>query len=196
MAEQKNSFWYDAALEPKRQFRFLIGLLVNGTELQFACKTADRPSYTIGEQEHRFFNHTFYYPGRMNWNTVGMTLVDAIEPGSTELLYEYLAAIGIQEPSSHASALGTTITKQTATKALGDVRIKELGTKTEGSSPQTTEVTSVIGEWTLKNAFITEVNFGSHSYESDEMVEISLTLRYDWATYVKKAGAGGSKLLT
>ena len=94
------NFWSSKDLEPKRQFRFIISLQpgISGQELRFAAKTADRPSYTIGEQEHRFFNHTFYYPGRMNWNTVGMTLVDAIEPGSTELLYDYLADIGIQQP--------------------------------------------------------------------------------------------------
>ena len=176
-------FWYSKALEPKRQFRFIVSFQPGGTELRLACKTVDRPSYTIGEQEHRFFNHTFYYPGRMNWNTVGMTLVDAIEPGSTELLYEYLADIGIQQPRDFGESTGTTITKESAVNALGDVKIYELGTSGENE-------TRIIGEWSLINAFITEVNFGSHSYDSDEMVEISLTLRYDWAQYTKMAGKG------
>ena len=182
------NFWSSKDLEPKRQFRFLISLQpgVSQTELQFACKTADRPSYTIGEQEHRFFNHTFYYPGRMNWNTVGMTLVDAITPGSTELLYEYLSDIGVQQPRDFGEATSTTITKESAVNSLGDVKIKELGTSG-------TNETRIIGEWSLINAFITEVNFGAHSYDSDEMVEISLTLRYDWAQY-KKMGGRGEKL--
>jgi len=119
----------------------------------------------------------------MNWNTVGMTLVDAIEPGSTELLYDYLADIGIQQPRDFGEATGTTITKESAVNALGDVKIYELGTSGESE-------TRIIGEWALINAFITEVNFGSHSYDSDEMVEISLTLRYDWAKYTKMAGKG------
>jgi len=119
----------------------------------------------------------------MNWNTVGMTLVDAIEPGSTELLYEYLADIGIQQPRDFGEATATTITKESAVNALGDVKIYELGTGKENE-------TRIIGEWALINAFITEVNFGSHSYDSDEMVEISLTLRYDWAKYSKMAGKG------
>jgi len=170
------NFWSSKDLEPKRQFRFIVSLQPGGTELRFACKTADRPSYTIGEQEHRFFNHTFYYPGRMNWNTVGMTLVDAITPGSTEVLYKYLADIGIQQPKDFTSATVTTITKQSAVNSLGDVKIRELGTNAKGE-------TAIIGEWSLINAFITEVNFGSHSYDADEMVEISLTLRYDWAEY-------------
>jgi hypothetical protein len=172
------NFWSSKDLEPKRQFRFIVSLQPGAekTELRFACKTADRPSYTIGETEHRFFNHTFYYPGRMNWNTVGMTLVDAITPGSTQALYNYLSDIGIQNPTDFGAATGTTITKQSAVSSLGEVKIREIGTTGDNTS-------KIIGEWTLLNAYITEVNFGSHSYDSDEMVEISLTLRYDWATY-------------
>ena len=181
MAE--SNFWLNREFEPKRQFRFLIELSIGGQNLQFLAKSVDRPSYTISSNPHQFFNHTFYYPGRMNWNTVGMTLVDAIEPGSTELLYEYLADIGIQQPRDFGESTGTTITKESAVNALGDVKIYELGTSGENE-------TRIIGEWSLINAFITEVNFGSHSYDSDEMVEISLTLRYDWAQYTKMAGKG------
>ena len=75
------NFWSSTSLEPKRQFRFMIGLQPGDVELKFAAKSADRPSYTIGETEHRFFNHTFYYPGRLNWNTVSITLVDSVTPG-------------------------------------------------------------------------------------------------------------------
>tara|TARA_Y100000296_G_scaffold72669_1_gene89282 strand:- start:852 stop:1397 length:546 start_codon:yes stop_codon:yes gene_type:complete len=175
-----NNFWSSKDLEPKRQFRFIVSLQPGGTELRFAAKTADRPKYSIGEQEHRFFNHTFYYPGRMTWNTVGMTLVDAITPGSTEVLYKYLADIGIQQPKDFGSATTQTITKQSAVNALGDIKVRELGTNNENE-------TVIIGEWSLINAFITEVDFGSHSYDSDEMVEISLTLRYDWAQYEAKS---------
>jgi len=36
--------------------------------------------------------------------------------------------------------------------------------------------------WTLKQAWLKDVKFGELSYESDDLIEISLTLRYDWAT--------------
>ena len=170
------TFWNSKDLEPKRQFRFIVSFQPAGIDLKLACKTVDRPSFTIGEQEHRFFNHTFYYPGRMNWNTIGMTIVDAVTPGSTEILYDYLSDIGIQQPRSEADAMKTTITKATAVSSLGDVKVRELGTDDKGE-------TVIIGEWALINAFITEVNFGSHSYDADEMVELTITLRYDWAHY-------------
>ena len=67
----------------------------------------------------------------MNWNTVGMTLVDAVTPGSTEILYQYLSDIGIQQPRDFGEAVGTTITKESAVNSLGDVKIYELGTSGE-----------------------------------------------------------------
>ena len=186
------SFWNDANLEPKRQFRFLVDIQPGEESLQFAVKTADRPSYTVGETSHAFFNHTFYYPGRVTWNTVTITLVDAVKPGSTEKLYEYLASIGYAVPSNFNTAVGETITKKSAVSSLGQVRITELGTNPEnlnasGLSPEQARVTYKLGEWTLHNPFITEVNFGTHSYDSEDMVEVSLTLRYDWATWTKHA---------
>ena len=39
------------------------------------------------------------------------------------------------------------------------------------------------GTWKLQNAFITEVNFGEHSYDSEDMIDVQLTIQYDWAKY-------------
>jgi hypothetical protein len=183
------SFWNDANLEPKRSFRFLVSLQPGGgDDLQFAVKSTDKPSFSIGEISHSFFNHTFYYPGKVTWNTVSITLVDAVKPGSTELLYKYLASIGYATPVNFNSAIGETITKKSAVSSLGAVRITELGTNpnnlgASGLSPEQARVSYKVGEWTLHNPFITEVNFGSHSYDDEEMVEVTLTLRYDWATW-------------
>jgi len=47
-----------------------------------------------------------------------------------------------------------------------------------------------VDEWTLNNAFISQVDFGEVSYESDDIVNISLTIMYDWATYTTINGAG------
>jgi len=177
------SFWGDRSFEPKRQFRFLVDFDLGDMQLNFSAKGIDRPSYTIGEQSHQFFNHTFYYPGRLTWNTVTLTLVDAVTPGAADKLYGYLASIGIQDPTAGTldSVTKTTITKASATNALSSVKIREMGSAdADGKSPSGA---GIQGEWELINPFITEVNFGAHSYDSDEMVEISVTLRFDWAKY-------------
>ena len=174
---QKSNFWLNPTFEPKRQFRFLVQMSLNGQDLTFLAKSAGRPNYSISENPHQFFNHTFYYPGRVTWETVDITLVDPVQPNGAQLLYEYLGRIGVQVPVSFDAAVGTTITKDSATSGVGDIKIQEIATLPDNN-------TSIVeGEWKLINAFFTSVNFGDHSYDSEDMVEISLTVRYDWAEY-------------
>ena len=173
----KSNFWLNQEFEPKRHFRFLIELTIGGQNLQFLARSVDRPSYTISDNPHQFFNHTFYYPGRITWNTISLTLVDPVNPNGAKILYEYLSSIGIEKPTSINAAIGTTITKESATSALGNLVIKEMGTR--AGSPQTV----VIGNWQFLNAFLTDVNFGAQDYGSEDMVDISLTVQYDWAEY-------------
>ena len=177
-------FWRNPSFEPKRQFRFLVQLSLPDSQggqqdVTFLAKSVDRPSYTISSNPHQFFNHTFYYPGRVTWNTISLTLVDPVTPNASELLYNYLAASGIHIPTDYATATRTTITKASATRASSDLVIQEIAT-TQG-----TDVSKIVGEWRLLNSFFTDVNFGSHSYDSEDMVEVSLTVQYDWAEYNK-----------
>ena len=39
----------------------------------------------------------------------------------------------------------------------------------------------MVEEWELKGAFIQSANFGDLAFDSSDPVEISLTLRYDYA---------------
>ena len=177
-----SNFWTSPTFEPKRAFRFLIELTPAGAEsLQFLAKSVSRPSYTVSSNPHKFFNHTFHYPGRVEWGTVTLTLVDAIEPNASDVFMKYLANIGYADPTTSAtveSITGQTITKQSATSALGNVKIMEMGTPSGGGSASVEKA-----NWVLKNAFITEVNFGEHSYDSEDMIDIQLTIQYDWASY-------------
>ena len=43
----------------------------------------------------------------------------------------------------------------------------------------------VIEQWELKNAWVKSVKYGELSYESDDMVNIDMTLRYDFAVKTK-----------
>ena len=42
-------------------------------------------------------------------------------------------------------------------------------------------VGDLVEEWTLKGAYIENANFGDLSFADSEPVEISLTLKYDYA---------------
>jgi len=170
------NFWNNSALEPKRQFRFLVTLSLDNNDVQFLAKAVSRPTYTVTSNPHKFFNHTFHYPGRVEWSTVSLTLVDALQPNAADLLYKHLSTIVYQNPTSLSAATSTTITKKTATDAFSTFRIDEKGTNDDGT-------TKPIGSWKLQNAFITEVAFGEHSYDSEDMIDITLSIQYDWAQY-------------
>ena len=178
--ESKQNFWGNPSFEPKRQFRFLVQLSFGEQDVTFLAKSVDRPSYSISSNPHQFFNHTFHYPGRVTWNTINLTLVDPLQPNGAKLLYQYLENSGIKDPTDVRAATGTTITKRSATDAMGKMTIQEIGTSDNAGKGATA---LIVGEWTLKNPFFTDVNFGSHDYGSEEMVDISITVQYDWAVY-------------
>ena len=54
------TFWSQAALEPKRSFRFVLQL---GPFEQYLITKVNRQSFEVGASEHNYINHKFYYPG-------------------------------------------------------------------------------------------------------------------------------------
>ena len=40
---------------------------------------------------------------------------------------------------------------------------------------------NIIENWKVKNPFITACSFGDLNYENEEIMQISLTIKYDWA---------------
>ena len=65
-----------------------------------------------------------------------------------------------------------TVNKFDAVDTLGNVIIEELN----GQG-------GLIGTWTLNNAFITKATFGELAYDSDDLLNIDIDFRYDWASY-------------
>jgi len=169
------NFWSNSALEPKRQFRFLLQL--SPIESYLITKV-NRPSFEIGESEHKFINHSFYYPGRVTWNTVSFSLVDAVMPDSTGILMKMLMASGYRFPTN--SNVTRTISKAEATAAVGNVLINVIGSgdQVDPTSPGG----EILETWTLKNPWIKNVSMGDLSYDSDDIISMDVELRYDWAT--------------
>jgi len=79
---------------------------------------------------------------------------------------------GYQNPDRGAStASHTSISKAAANQYIGEPKIQQINGDGE-----------TIEEWVLHNAWIESADFGSLDYGSEEMVSLSMTLRYDWAT--------------
>ena len=192
------AFWNEAQLEPKRKFKFLMQIDGAGGGLpEYIVKKATKPSFSITEAKHQFLGHSFYFPGKLEWKEVDITVVDAggfdevdkdagagtdnasttVQNDSTKSIMQLLNDFGYQHPVATATAVTLggnpkTFSKYGGTASLGNVTFKALDSNGV-----------VVEQWSLKNAWIKEVNFGDGDYSSDDVVDITLKLRYDWAEY-------------
>ena len=158
---------------PKRNYRWLLFL---GGIPQWICKKVTKPAVSLTEAEHTYLNHKFYYPGRVAWQTIDVTLVDPVSPDAVQTLDNIIINSGYNPPENHNAT--KTITKSMATDALGKVVIQQLGV--EPANPGSNAV-KVVEEWQLYNAWVKDVKYGELDYTSDDLTEITLTLRYDYA---------------
>ena len=184
-----NTFWSQAALEPKRVFRFVLQL---GPFEQYLITKVNRPSFEVGESEHNYINHKFYYPGRVTWNDVTFSMVDAVNPDSTGILMKMLMASGYRFPNF--SSTTRTISKAEAVGAVSTCVIQVLGTGApdllEGQQGAQAEV---LESWTLKNPWVKSVSMGELDYSTDDILSMDITLKYDWATLSLGSAQGGAQ---
>jgi len=172
------AFWSTPQLEPKRSFKYLMNISAIG--LDYIIKTTDKPSFEISETEHQFLNHTYYYPGRVTWSEITVTMVDPVTPDASATLHALLSQAGYTWPGqTDEGNYGEVITKERAVGSLGQISITQIGNNAN----------DVLEEWVLRNAWIKNVEFGSLDYGSEDMVEISVTFRFDSASIRGAIGA-------
>jgi hypothetical protein len=177
-----NDFWTSANVEPKRKFRFLVEFPGDSGAMGvlWFAKGVTKPEISVNPTEHQFLNHKFYFPGNVEWSEVTVTLVDPVSPDAAQETANILVNSGYPGPmklNPSTNANPETISKLKSTSALGQVVIRQID-----SSGNNLEV------WTLRNAFITKVTYGELSYGDEELTEITIALRYDWATLTGAEG--------
>ena len=168
------SFWTKTSLEPKRQYRFRLTIeKVSGTNAIWFAKKVTLPQFTVGEIKHSFVDKTFYFPGRVEWNAVEATLVDPVQPDAIHMTNKILAASGYFVPTDAASdqQWGSMSKVEAASQAIGAVYIDTID-----------QDGKMIERWTLNNPFIKSAKYGDLSYDADELREVTIEFRYDWAT--------------
>ena len=177
-------FWNNSILEPKRKFRWL--LKVDGIPY-WTIKKVQRPQYTVGEAEHKYINHTFYFPGRVTYNEIDFTIVDSADPDAAETLRQLLGASGYRLPKS-ADQATQSITKHAAVRALGTVQLVMMtggGNVSSGGGdgdvPNNQAAGTLVEQWNLHNAWVKDISFSELDYDGDDLTEITVKLRYDYA---------------
>lgn len=174
------AFWSTPLTEgqgdPKRKYRFTVqfeNLSFAGSDIIWFAKSVTKPAMTISETEHTFLDKKYYYPGRVEWNTITLTLVDPADPDNSEDAVKQMNSL-IEAAGYKISANPEelqTMSKAKSVSALGAIVINQIN-----------DAGKTIEAWTLNNAFIKDMKFGDLDYTGDELIELSLELRYDWAT--------------
>ena len=143
--------------EPKLKNRFIMN--IEGINA-YLVKGMSRPSLESEEVILEHMNVTRYVKGKSRWQPIDITLYDPIVPSAAQQVIEWIRL-------HHESVTGrdgySDFYKKNITFNLLD------------------PVGAVVEEWELKGAYIQSANFGDLAFDSSDPVEISLTLRYDYA---------------
>ena len=175
------TFWNEATMAPMRNYRWQLTMNgFTGNTIVWWAKTINVPSWDMSEVEHDFFDNKYYFPGRVTWQDVEVTLVDPVSPSAVSLTNDVLEKSGY----SIKTKAGT---RKTLSKA------KSVNTGTQKVTLDLLDADGNVKEsWELNNAFVKAVKYGDLDYSNDELRQITLTIKYDWATCTIKGGDGES----
>ena len=143
--------------EPKLKNRFVMQ--VDGINA-FTIKAANRPTIESDEVVLEHMNVTRYVKGKSRWQPLDITLYDPVVPSASQQVIEWIRL-------HHESVTGR--------DGYSDFYKKNITFNVLGP------VGDVVEEWELKGAYIQSANFGDLAFDASDPVEITLTLRYDYA---------------
>lgn len=155
MAIIDNLFYTD--YEPKTQNRFIFD--IDGIP-SFLVKSAQRPNVTSTRKEIDYINTRRYVAGKYAWETLDITFQDPIVPSGAQKVIEWFR-------THHEFSTGTA---GYAASYKKDIRLNMLG-------PDGT----IVEEWKLVGSFIESSNFNELDYSTDDLMDITVTLSYDYA---------------
>ena len=143
--------------EPKLKNRFVFS--IDGIPA-YLIKTANRPSISFEEVELNHLNVKRFVKGKATWEPIEITLYDPVVPSAAQAVMEWVRL-------SHESVTGR--------DGYADFYKKNIVFNVLDPVGATVE------EWELKGAYIQSANFGDLAFDSSDPLEITCTLRYDYA---------------
>lgn len=149
--------------EPLRKNRWLLRFPSDLGIQEWTLESASRPKISQKSVEIEFLNTSTYVLGRYTWDSINVTLRDPIGPSMSQAVMEWVRL----ESESLSGRQGY---------AAGYKRDIELDLL------DPTGV--VVQKWILKNAWASDVDFGTLAMSDDGLATISLTLVIDYAILV------------
>ncbi len=144
--------------EPKKQNRFILRFPSSLGINEWFVMSASRPKINIGEVEIPFLNTSTWVAGRFTWDAIDVTFKDPIGPSAAQALMEWVRL--------HAESV---------TGRMGYAAGYKKNVELEMLDPAGV----VIEKWILEGTFLTNVDFGSLDYSSEDIAGITATLRPD-----------------
>ncbi len=148
---------FGVAFEPKVKARFIM--YVEGIPA-FMIHAGSRPTIAFEDITLDHINIKRKIKGKGEWQDITITLYDPIVPSAAQAVMEWVRL-------SHESVTGREGYSDFYKK---DITINALG-----------PVGDKVEEWTLKGAYIKQAQFGDWSWSESAVIDVQLTLRYDYA---------------
>ncbi len=151
-----NEMFYQS-FEPKTTNRFIM--YIDGIPA-YLIKTAGRPTLNLNEIPIEGVNVKTYVKGKPEWQTLEISLYDAIVPSAAQAVMEWVRL-------AHESVTGR--------NGYADFYKKDIVINVVGP------VGDKVEEWKLVGAFPTSVNMNSLDLGGSEALMVNVTLRFDYA---------------
>jgi hypothetical protein len=143
--------------DPKLKNQFIME--IDGIP-SYMIKTATKPSITFEEIVLDHINLTRKLKGKGDWQPIDITLFDPIVPSGAQACMEWVRL-------SHESLTGRDGYSATYKKDIDIYQLGPIGDKIE--------------QWKLKGAWISSFAAGDLDWSASDVVELSITLTYDYA---------------
>lgn len=153
---------YNAPIEhePLRKNRFIFRFPSDLGISEWAISTGSRPKINQGSTEIQFLNTSTWVAGRYTWDSMQITFRDFVFPSTSQALIEWIRLCSESASGRQGYAAGY----------KRDVELDMLD-----------PAGLVAQKWILKNAWISQCDFGSLGYSDDQLADITATLVIDYA---------------
>lgn len=161
-----------STLMPKLQYRFRVtfenlGGSTGTDEVTQNVISVSRPNLTHEEVVVDSYNSKMYLAGKHTWDPVTIVFRDDMNSNVIRKIGEQL-----NKQVDHAS--------QSAAEAGSAYKFTVNVETLDGANPNP----ETYDQWVLKGAFIQNVQYGDLNYGTSEMVQVTLSLRYDHAEHI------------
>jgi hypothetical protein len=149
-------------LEPKRQNRWMMEFPseLGMDNMEWVVQTSSRPKLSISETEIPYMNTSTWVAGRSIWENMEVTFIDCIGPSTSQKIMDWVRMC--IEHTTGRMGYATNYKKTIILKMLDPAG-------------------QIVEKWTLNGCFITAADFGGLDMSTDDLAEVSVTLRYDRA---------------